>query len=175
MRGKHQLHTHQRDRIGQRVGRDAGAAQPPKRLGARSTLGAAVRIAGMVSPPMNAVVLFGNVGERQKMRERPRHGQRRIDGHLSQQSIEALELGIAAAGIFRRFAHTFDPLENLIAFVMTQHSSEQLAKETHVITQRLMRIVTHPAILLDHRAEARRARGPKTIAHRPIRSLKIEW
>ena len=41
-------------------------------------------------------------------------------------------------------AHLLDPFENLVPFVMPQHTAEHFPEQAHVVSQRLVRIDTHP-------------------------------
>ena len=60
--------------------------------------------------------------------------------HLPQQPIEVFEIGVDGPRAFGCLAHLFDALEDLLALMMPQHPSQQLAKEPNVVPQRLMRI-----------------------------------
>ena len=88
----------------------------------------------MIAPAMHAMVLLGDVGERQKMRERASHRQRRRDRHVAEQPIDVLELAVERARPLGGLAHLLDPLEDLVAFVMAQHASEHLAEQAHVVS-----------------------------------------
>ena len=143
MRREDQLDPHRGDGGGQRVGGDTALAQSREGLGGRSALRPPVRIARMIAPAMHAMVLLGDVGQRQEMRERAGHGQRRGHRHVAQQPIDVLELAVERARPLGRLAHLLDLLEDLVAFVMPQHAAEHLAEQAHVVSQRLVRIDTH--------------------------------
>jgi len=102
MGGEHELHPHRSDSRHQRVGRHAGTAQPPKRLGARPPLRLAVRIAGVIAPPVHAMVLLGDVGEGQEVRKGTGDGQRRSNGHLTEEPICTCRIRLRA-GVAQRY------------------------------------------------------------------------
>jgi hypothetical protein len=88
-------------------------------------------------------MLLGDVGERQKVRERAGDSQPRRDRHLAKQTVERLEIAVCRACALGCFAHTLDAREHLVALVMAQHATQQLAEQSHVVAQRLMRIAFH--------------------------------
>ena len=129
------------------VGRDPCLPQSRERLGGGAALRLPVRIARMVAAAMHAVVLLGDVGQRQEMRERAGDGQRRCDRHVAQQPVDVLELAVERARPLGGLAHLLDLLEDLVPFVMPQHAPEHLPEQAHVVSQRLVRIDNHAEIL----------------------------
>jgi hypothetical protein len=106
-----------------------------------------VRVAGVIAAAMNPVVLLGDVCERQKVRERARNGQPGRNRHVAQQPIDVLELAVGRARPLGCLAHLLDPVEDVVPFVVPQHTSKHLPEQAHVVSQRLVWIGSHAAIL----------------------------
>ena len=100
-------------------------------------------MARMIAAAMHAMVLLGDVGQRQEMRERAGDRQRRRDRHVAQQPIDMLELAVERARPLGCLAHLLDLVENLIPFVMPQHASQHFAEQAHVVSQWLVGISMH--------------------------------
>jgi hypothetical protein len=91
------------------------------------------RIARVVAAAMHAMMLLGYVRERQEMRERARDGKRRRHGHVAQQPVDVLKFAVERARLLGGLAHLLDPLKNLVAFVMPQHTTQHFPEQAHVI------------------------------------------
>ena len=64
------------------------------------------------------MVLLGDVGQVEEVRERARHRQRGVDRHAAEHVREALEVvAFAGAGALGQRAHVLDRAEQLFAFV----------------------------------------------------------
>ena len=87
----------------------------------------AVRSARVVAPPVDAMVLLGDVGERQEVRERASDGQRRRYGHLSAATDRYASSSRRRARFLGGFAHPLDVLEQFITPVMPQHTAEDFS------------------------------------------------
>jgi hypothetical protein len=107
----------------------------------------------MVAAAMHPMVLLGDVGQREEMRERAGDRQRRRDRHVAQQPVDVLELAVERARPLGGLPHLLDLFENLVPFVMAQHTSEHLPEQAHVVSQRLVRIETHDEILSVRRTD----------------------
>ena len=92
VRGEHELDPQRARGLVERVGVDAAGDQPRERLFARRRLRAGSRIALVVAPPPHAMVLLGDVGQRQEVGERPRDGQRRLHRQVPQHAGERVDI-----------------------------------------------------------------------------------
>ena len=138
MRGEDQLDAQAADRLVQPIGRDAGGDEPPERLVARSDLRRRRLVALVVAATADAVMLLGDVGQIEKMREGAGHRQRLLHGHLLEDAGQRREVGVAAAPrLLRQRAHALDQLEDRLPFVPPQRLAEQLAQQPDVLSQRL--------------------------------------
>jgi hypothetical protein len=153
MRCKHELDAQRFDGPPQRVSRDAFVLEPLKRLGARPALRPPSRVPRMISSAADPVVLLGDIGEVEKMGERPGDRSRRGDRHLAKKLGDVVEIGIVArpAGALGRLAHAFHALEQRLALMVAERQPEQLAQEPHVIPQRLVGIGRHRRIVTQSR------------------------
>ena len=86
------------------------------------------------------MVLFGDVGEVQEVRERA--CQR--DGGLNRQRTKPLceirQRPIARVRGLRQGAHVLDDVEQVLAAAFTQRIAQQRAKQTHILPQRFVRV-----------------------------------
>ena len=112
MRGQHDLDPHRRDRRVQGLGPDAALQQPRERVGERSGLRRSVRFALVITPPADAVVLLGDVREREEMREGARHRYRHRQRQRPQRSFEGADrMPVTLPRRLRDSAHTLDRFE----------------------------------------------------------------
>ena len=92
------------------------------------------RIAQIRAPPPHPVVLFGDVGQRQKMRKCARDRDRRLDGQPPQQVRQRVEVAVAAGpAALRQRAHALDDVEQRGSFPELEGFSQQPAKQSHVV------------------------------------------
>ena len=145
MRRDHQLDAQAANRLEQRLRRHPGPEQPGQRFFDRSQLWTAAELALQLPAPPHAVMLFGDVGEVEKVGEAPRHGQRRGHRHRPQLFGERFEVvaGAAAARPLRQRADPLDPLVVRNALVAAQCFAQQFAEQPHVVAERLVRIAGH--------------------------------
>ena len=117
MRREDQLDVQRRDRRVQTRRRAMPArAQPPERLVARADLRRRVRIALVDAAAPDPVMLLGDVGEREEVRERARDRQRLVDRHRSSTPVSASKsASLPAAGALRQRAHALDGLVERVA------------------------------------------------------------
>ena len=106
--GRHQLDTERAHRLVQRVGRHASGQQAPERVLAGAALRRGARVALVGAAAADAVVLLGDVGEIQEVRERARHRQRFVDRHLLEDTRQRRKVRVAAAP--RLLRQRTDPL-----------------------------------------------------------------
>ena len=73
--------------------------------------GGASGVAKIRAPATDPVMLLGDIGEIEELRERARDGKRFLDGHLLEQPRQRGEVGVAAAARFlRQRADALDPI-----------------------------------------------------------------
>ncbi len=141
MRGDHELDAEAADGAVQGVARHAARQQPRQRLFDRGRLRTGARIALIRPAPANAMMLFGDVGEVQEVREAARDRQRRFDRHRPQLAGERLEpVRRRHAGPLGERAHALHALEERLPFLPAQRLAEQFAEQTHVVAQRPVRV-----------------------------------
>ncbi len=143
MGGEHELDAHRPERVGERRGCHPGGEKPGEDLGRRPALRCALFLTRVVAAPPFAMVLLGNIGEGQEVRERPRHCQRVGDRHLAQDTGERLDVEVRRARLFGGLAHLLDPREQRLTLVLPQHPAEQLPQQPYVVSKRLVRIGGH--------------------------------
>ena len=141
MRRQHQLDSKRRDRGVERGRVDAGGDQARERFLARPRLRLPVGLARVLAAAAHAMMLFGDVGERQKMREGPRNRHCGRQGQAAQQIGETIEV-IAAALVraLRDRAHLFDAIEEGVAFARAQRLPKKLTEQPHTVAERCMGI-----------------------------------
>jgi hypothetical protein len=128
------------DQIG---GRNTVGEEAAECLFAGAMLRAGVGIARVIAASPYAVVLLRDVRERQKVRERTRHGQRRVDWHLPQKLRESIEVFIPIAPVARTLRERADALDALVQVftaVLAQHVAQKVAQKMDIVPKRLMRI-----------------------------------
>ena len=89
------------------------------------------------------MVLLGDVGEVEEVREAPRDRERRLDGHrteLGGQRLESVRRRHARA--LGKRAHAFHPLEEWLALLPAQRFPKELAEQPDVVAQGAMRVVS---------------------------------
>ena len=123
-------------------GDDAAREQAWQCFFNRRRLRARARVTLVGAAPAHAVVLLGDVGQVQEMREAARDRQRRLDRHGAQLAGERLE------AIRRRYprplgerAHALDALEERLPFLPAQRLAQQFAEQAHVVSQGAVRVV----------------------------------
>jgi hypothetical protein len=101
-------------------------------------------VARVIAPAPHTVMLLGDIREAQKMREGPCDSERSVDRHVTKQLGELVEAPVLT-GVrpFREPADVLDQLEEFHALVLAQHVAEQLPEQTHVVTQRFVRVSWH--------------------------------
>ena len=145
MSGKHQLDAQRADSLVQRVARHARPLQPRQRLVDRSRLRRCGRIALVGTTSSYAMVLFGDIGEIQEVRESPRNRERLSERHgrqLVRQLVERLTPLTGRSSRLCRIANLLDPLVECVSCLMTERLPQQGPEQPHVVAQRLVRIVT---------------------------------
>ena len=104
--------------------------------------GEARGIAQVGAAPADAVVLLGDVGQVEEMREGARQRDRGIDRQAGQHRRQLAEVAVGArARALGQRAHVLDALEDRLARVRPQRLAEQLAEQPDILPQRLVRIV----------------------------------
>ena len=102
------------------------------------------RILLIRAAPADTMVLFGDVGQMEELRERPGDRQRFIERHPSEHvgqfAERALVAGTAALG---QRAGTLDDIEHILAGKPLHCLAEQLTEQAHIVAQRLVRIGVH--------------------------------
>ena len=87
------------------------------------------------------MMLLGDVGEVQEVREAARDRQRRLDRHRPQLGGERLEpVRRRHAGPLGERPHALHALEERLSFLAPQRLAEQFAEQTHVVAQRPVRV-----------------------------------
>jgi len=127
--GQHQLDPQRSHGVRQRIARETRGTPACERIGTRARLRAMRRIASVVAAPADPMMLLGDVGQREEMRERPRDRYGR--GHRQRgQSAGQLFEGRRLAGVreLRERANLFYEREQRIAFARAQRVAEQLAQ-----------------------------------------------
>ena len=120
---------------------EPAVSQPPERLEARSPLRLPAPVASVIAAAADAMVLLGNVGEAEKMRERTSDtkGQRLRQG--AQEIGQLVERPIVAGmRAFGQGPHALDAIEEPGVIVRLQYLPEQIAELTDVVSQPLVRI-----------------------------------
>ena len=98
----------------------------------------------MIAPPAYPMMLLGNVGEGQKVRERTRHRHGRVDGHIAQHVCEEIErAGLARVRSLGDAAHPFDAIEQRLSFVRSQRFAEQFTEQVDVVAKRFVWVRIH--------------------------------
>ena len=107
----------------------------------RRRLRTRARVTLVGAAPAHAMMLLGDVGQVQEMREAARDRQRRLDRHGAQLAGERFE------AVRRRHprplgerAHALDALEERLPFLAAQRLAEQFAEQAHVVAQRPVRV-----------------------------------
>ena len=81
------------------------------------------------------MVLFGDVGEREEMGERPRHRHRRFDREVAEHAGQRVDVARAVGPhVLRQRPHAFDGLVQLLPLTLSQRLPEQLPKQTHIVS-----------------------------------------
>jgi hypothetical protein len=92
----------------------------------------------------DAVMLLGDVGEMEELRERTSDWQCLIERHPGQYISEfgecALVTGATALG---QRANTFDDVEHVLTRKPLHRVAKQLTEQAHIVAQRLVRIGVH--------------------------------
>jgi hypothetical protein len=135
MRGQDQFDADRSDGPIERGRLNAGRNQSRAGLLTRSALRTVAVLLCVLAPPPDAMVLLGNVGQRQEMRERTGDAERLANRQIAQPIGERIEVAIVSGMCaLRQCADGFDDREELWTFVVLQYLSEQLAKQSHVIS-----------------------------------------
>ena len=86
------------------------------------------------------MVLLGDVGEIQEMRERTRQRDRGVNRQRAEQLREIGERTIAGVCGLGQVANVLDDVEQLLPAAFAQRVAEQCAQQADVLPQRLVRI-----------------------------------
>ena len=141
MRGEDQLHLLPGDRLMQLVGRDAVRQQRRERVLERGALRRRLRIALVLAAPADAVVLLGDVGQVQEVRERAGDRQRLVQRHPAEEVREGAERGgITRPPLLRQGAHALHALEDAIARLLADRVAQQAAQVADVPAEARVRI-----------------------------------
>ncbi len=144
VRREDELHPQIHHRVVQPLRRDAAGNQSPERLVAGSDLWRRIWRAKIRPPATDPVMLLGDIGEIEELRERARDGKGFLDGHLLEQPRQRGEVGVAAASRFlRQRADALDPIERRLAFLSPKRFPQQLPKQAHVVSQGFGQLVAH--------------------------------
>ena len=142
MGGDDELDPEAADGAIQGVGRHSAREQAWQCFFNRRRLRARARVTLVGAAPAHAVVLLGDVGQVQEMREAARDGQRRLDRHgaqLAGERLEAIRRGYPRP--LGERAHALDALEERLAFLPAQRLAQQFAEQAHVVSQGAVRVV----------------------------------
>jgi hypothetical protein len=104
----------------------------------------------VIASTTDAVMLFSDIGQMQKMCEGTRNGQCPSDGHVAQQRRDVLKSRQFAglAGLLRGLADALDSLKERLTFVLAKHLAKEFPEQPHIVSQRLMWVDGHPADLM---------------------------
>ena len=164
MRGEDEIDPQREDRGIQPVRPNRGG-QSRECLFDRSHLGRRARIALMHAAPADAIVLLGDVGQVQELRERARDRQRGVHRHGGE-LLGQLGEGVsrfrprAGAGALGARAHPLDTLIEGFPFLADERVAEQLAEQPDIISQRLRRLRDRRRLLENHDTGAGRSDSP---------------
>ena len=137
----HQLDAEAADGAVQGISRHAARQEPRERLFDRGRLRTGARITLIRPAPANAMMLLGDVGEVQEVREAARDRQHRFDRHRPQLGGERLEpVRRRHAGPLGERTYALHALEERLSFLAPQRLAEQFAEQTHVVAQRPVRV-----------------------------------
>ena len=127
------------------VARSCACAPSTKKLTTAAFAGAVPKIR---TPSADPVMLLGDIGEVEELRERARDGKRFLDGHLLEQPRQRGEVGVAAASRFlRQRAHALHAIEGRLAFLSPKRFAQQLPKQAHVVSQGFGQLVAHGGVV----------------------------
>ncbi len=153
MRREHELDLQADDDRVQRVGRDAGAAEASKRFVARADLRKRLRVAFVEPAAADPVMLLGNVRQREEVRERPRDGQRFVDGHALEDAGQRVEIRIVpAASALRQRTDPLDGFIERVVLLPPQRFAQQFAQQPHIVPQGFREILGHGGSVLRREA-----------------------
>ncbi|MNO82171.1 hypothetical protein D3C76_734340 [compost metagenome] len=136
VRGQHQFNLQSPQLPGQRVGTMALGAQASEQFGQHP--GFERRLLRRL-PTVNQLVLLGDIGQVEKLIERPRYRQQLVFGQL----VEAgAELGVhgAAPVSLGAFADLLDLVEKTVAILFTNGVAQQLTQQVNVLAQACINI-----------------------------------
>ena len=163
VRGEHELDPQGSNGVPKRGGRQALGTQARKRLGTGAGLWLTRWIACISAPPADAMVLFSDIGQRQKLRERARDRDGRRQRQRAQPGGQLFEDGrVAPVRALRERAHLLDEREQRVAVEGAQRVAEQLAERPDVVAQRLVRVTDRGRAI----GRTRRAGRLRTLHHR---------
>ena len=136
VRRQHELHAQRRGGRVQRVRADAAREQPREGFLARSALRRGRGIAQVRPSPAHAVVLLGDVGQRQEMGKGARDGDRRFDGQCPQKLRQRVQVAIAARpAALRQCAYALDDIEERRVLTQLERLSKKSAEQSHVVSK----------------------------------------
>src|SRR5688572_6084638 len=109
---EHQLDSQRAHGFEQRVWRDTLCNQPGEAVLTRPALRRRVRIDSILAPAPGTMMLFGDVGEMQEMRERARYWKRLVDRHPAELIGQHAEVDlISRSSALGERTNALDPLE----------------------------------------------------------------
>ena len=144
VRGQHELDPQRADRLVQPLRGDAARQQTAEGVLARPALRRRQRIALIRPAPADAVMLLGDVGQVEEVRERARDGQRVVERHVRELVGQDHEVGVmAGAPALGQRAHPFDRVEEPFPGLRSQRLAQQLSEQPHIVAERFVRIGGH--------------------------------
>ena len=157
--GQHRRDKAARQRVRNRLGRNAGPAQP----GQRHVDAAFLRVAGALVnlPATDVVAVLGQVGQVRKIGEGADHADRLVAREVLEQCLERLVgllVGVAPKG-HRQRAHLLDQRIGRHPFLVADHIAQDAAEQPDVLDQRpfvVFRPGRRPGRLAGHQGGARR-------------------
>ena len=102
-------------------------------------MGRRLRVSLVVAPAADAVVLLGDIGEREEVGERAGDVPGRRNRKRGQLALEGLLiLHAALTGALRERAHALDRLKELLALELLQRVAEDGAQQADIVAERLV-------------------------------------
>ena len=163
VRGEHRRDVGRAQGFGDFCAADVGSREALQRHRQRPFL--QVALALVVIAAAHVVAVFGDVGQVRKVTERADHADRLVAGQVLQQPVEcAAGLRVTLQPVRdRELAHALDQLERRLAFLLTDHVTEQATQQPDVVDQRAVFLggvaTRHASRLASHQHLRRGFRG----------------
>ena len=142
--GEHQLHGQRRQGLADALRLDALLLQLRQHL-TQALVG--VRVAGVTlvaTVQALTVMLLGDVGQVEKLAERPRHFQQRIVVQRIEQTAQAGQLHFPFRAAFhRRLADGFHGVVQSLAGLLAEYRPQLFAQQAYIVAQRRVLILFH--------------------------------